>query len=246
MIAEAEGHCASESDRLLLDGDVALTNCFRDLGTTLSWLERFACCWWGCNGGDHVVERIVARTVSSARASVHLSRCGYYDEALSLARSVAEAANLFALWDYDQANFSQWKSLSASKRREKFGPGAVRGLLRRMGQDIPVDNDHYEWLCGIATHVTPHTTPQAFTTQQPNLGSYVQKNGLAIAIVEIAIGIHYVGLYAPSLSSLDAQSRAGITEAAEQLGRSVESLVQAKLTLWREGSEGHGDSIPSS
>ena len=100
--------------------------CLTGLGTRLSLMDRVACCWWKCNRDDHVVEYLTGRAVSSARASLRLSFDGFYDESLSLTRSIGEIANLFSLFVADPPSLPSWKSATKQERLKAFGPAAIR------------------------------------------------------------------------------------------------------------------------
>jgi hypothetical protein len=91
---QVEDACEVASDDLLPKLGEKAPDCFRNLGTALSLLYRQATCAWGCPGGDHVIEGLVGRAVNSAQGAIRLSRLGYYDEALSLGRSVGEVDDM--------------------------------------------------------------------------------------------------------------------------------------------------------
>ena len=40
--------------------------CFDQLGTLLSLLDRASSCFWGCRGGDHIIEYFAGRIASSS------------------------------------------------------------------------------------------------------------------------------------------------------------------------------------
>jgi hypothetical protein len=90
----AEDACETETTSALPGMGVKAPACIAKLGTLLSLLYRVGCCAWGCRGGDHTVEYIIGRSVTSALAALRLIRFGYYDEALGLARNIGEIANL--------------------------------------------------------------------------------------------------------------------------------------------------------
>ncbi len=51
------------------------------LGTLTSKMYREACCFYGCNGGDHFPQYLTGRVVTNSFASHRLLTCGYYDVA---------------------------------------------------------------------------------------------------------------------------------------------------------------------
>jgi hypothetical protein len=134
--------------------------CLTGLGTLLSLMDRLASCWWKCKGGDHTVEYLAGRVVSSARASLRLAFDGFYDESLSLTRSIGEIANLFSLFVSDPHSLAAWKCASKQERIRTFGPAAIRRRLEELGAPLPISDRRYSTLCEVAAHVTPATLPQ--------------------------------------------------------------------------------------
>ncbi len=94
LLSAQEERCLAETRSHLPDLGKTAPKTIEHLGTVLSMLDRVASCSWGCAGGDHVAEFVVARCTNTARASLRLLNHGYYDESLSMTRSLAEAANL--------------------------------------------------------------------------------------------------------------------------------------------------------
>src|SRR5947208_9300520 len=80
-VQEVADACAQHTDHHLPKMGKAAPQIFDNLGTVLSVLYRMGACFWGCRGGDHLVEYLVGRSCSSALAALSLMRIGYYDEA---------------------------------------------------------------------------------------------------------------------------------------------------------------------
>jgi len=101
LVSQQEDACEARTASALPRLGKLAPACYRNLGTVLSLLDRAASCYWGCRGGDHVVEYIAGRSCSSARAARRLFEFGYYDESLSINRSIGEIANLLLLFNFD-------------------------------------------------------------------------------------------------------------------------------------------------
>lgn len=132
MIWEQEDDCERETDQELPKMGEKASQCLLRLGTVLSLLDRLSTCWWGCRGGDHLIEYLVGRSVNCARASLRLSRFGFYDEALSVTRSIGEIANLMCLFTNEVGAFDRWRTADASVRKTTFGPMQVRMQLENL------------------------------------------------------------------------------------------------------------------
>lgn len=144
----------------------------------LEQLYRFSCCFWGCHGKEHVFEHLAGRCVSSLVAADRLASTGYYDECLSLVRSVGEIANLLNLFWVDNSKIRQWLDSSGRERRREFKPCKVRKALAEKDWLIPFTDDHYGRLCEKYVHPTPNTKPQAHNdVNRPILGAHYQRNG---------------------------------------------------------------------
>lgn len=109
----------------------------QQLGTVLSLLERAACCWWGCAGGDHVAESLVGRVYGLACGSHRLMQAGRYDESLLLIRALGEVTNLLTLFTTDKSALENWRVVDDKAQRRDFSPVKVR-LALESGQ-IPTD-----------------------------------------------------------------------------------------------------------
>src|SRR5436853_7570679 len=96
-IAAYEVECATTTLKELPKLGEKAPVCYEVLGMTLALLDCAAGCYWGCARGDHRLEYLVGRSANSAYAAINLAMKGYYDQALSLARTLGEIANLLSL-----------------------------------------------------------------------------------------------------------------------------------------------------
>ncbi len=56
---EQEESCQRVTDEWFPTAGVKAPDCLDNLGIVLSFLDRLATCWWGCRGGEHIVERLI-------------------------------------------------------------------------------------------------------------------------------------------------------------------------------------------
>ena len=69
-------------------GSQKVPACYEMIGRCVGLLDAFSSCAWKCSEGDHILERLVVRANNSARGAVRLGLMGFYDESLTLVRSV--------------------------------------------------------------------------------------------------------------------------------------------------------------
>lgn len=119
-IAQYETKCGSATERELSKLGAKGQDCYKALGMTLALLDCAASCWWGCAGGDHRLEFLIGRATNSAYAGLSLATKGYYDQALSSARTLGEIANLLALFAADRAKIDEWKSVDETNSQAYF------------------------------------------------------------------------------------------------------------------------------
>src|SRR4051794_36857888 len=81
----ADKFCAEAGERLPQTMEAA--------GTILSFLYRFACCYYGCRRGDHQIEWLIGKFVNQSVSAHRLVRAAQYDEALTLIRGMGEIVN---------------------------------------------------------------------------------------------------------------------------------------------------------
>ncbi len=162
--------------------------CYALLDRTLEGLQRYACCSWGCPGGNdpHVLQRLATRVVSNAVAAVGLMLAGHYDEALGLARNIGENANLLMLFRAEPASAKEWYAALPKKRWQMFRPAVVRKRLTALGSPLALDDDEYSHLSTPA-HVEPSTHPNLLgATSSGTSGAVFDPKGFIIALNELS------------------------------------------------------------
>lgn len=237
--------CAEQTDLRLPKMGKAAPQTLEHLGTVLSWLYRMGSCFWGCAGGDHIVEYIVGRSCSTALAAMSLMRYGYYDEALALARNVGEAANLLTLFSRDDSSFERWRSSTDQVRRSEFAPVKVRLALENLGlHDLGlIREDRYRQLSKIGTHLSPDAKPQAYNPMGvPTLGAVFQDVGVIVTLNEIATAVGFLATPAAKLLALSPVRWKDMREAVIDLLSSVGGIhatdVEKVMQGIREGLGG--------
>lgn len=158
------------------------------IGLLLDYVYKISTCFWGCDGGDHIKERLLGKVVNNSMGCIALYKAGYYDEALNLIRSIGEIANLIALFSNDETSFNNWKSLDDRERYANYKPSKVRLLLEASRKPLPMDKYDYGLLCEIATHVTPSSIPGQYNPKGiPVLGILFQDVGSMVVVNELAL-----------------------------------------------------------
>jgi len=156
------------------------------LGDVLSALYCEACCYHACDQGDHFLQRLTARVVNQALASLRLLVAGYYDESLSITRGLGEYANLLFLFVAQPATLEEWRVSDADARWKKYKPAAVRDKLNNANLMPPVDRTRYSLLSEVSAHPSP-AAPQAHdSAERPTLGSTFRVTGFLVALNELA------------------------------------------------------------
>lgn len=239
LLRQQERECESTVDQWLPDAGEKAPKAIEALGTALSYLDRIASCWWGCDGGDHQRERVVGRAVSNTRAALLLLRSGYYDEALGMARQIGEIANLLLLFISDDGAFREWADLSDQERRRSFRAVRVRERLEAAGSGMAMDEDLYRKLSGVSIHADPNTVPQGHNVFLiPTMGAVFQEEGTLICLNHLAHLVAFVLVYASTM--LDTRSdREAVLRAAQSL---IESMGAASI----ESIEDYREDIRSS
>ena len=181
-----EEECRRRTDSFLAELPPEQVHALRDYDLLLEQLYKFACCFWGCHGKEHVLEHLAGRCVSSLVSARRLIEAGYYDEALSLIRSVGEIANLLNLFWADNAEIRPWLDSPEKERRRRFSPVQVRRKLGELQTMVPFNDTHYHRLCELSVHPTPQTRPNAHQdARRPVLGAYFQPQGFIAASWEL-------------------------------------------------------------
>ena len=222
LAAELEERCRAETDSKLPEMGEKAPRTLEHLGTALSLLDRAASCWWGCKEGDHLVEYLLGRTASSAAASLSLLRRGFYDESLSLSRSLGEIANLFLLFRTDRSTFEEWRKASRGERLRRFSPQPVRQALETRSMPLPITREHYSSLSELGSHITPETKPQAHNPRRrPTLGRVFQDMGVLMCLNELAYPVGVISATASALLDISPEPRALLKEQGVALVSSI-------------------------
>ena len=231
-----EQECERKSDEQLPKLGTKASALLPNIGTALSFLDRFSSCFWECAGGDHVLEYLGGRAGNSARASLRLLRSGLYDEGLVHIRSIGETANLLYLFKLDPAKLPEWKTLDDKKRRQKYSAVNVRIAIEKLKKKPPIDQDRYDLLCGLVTHVTPKTKPGGSYNPfgLPMMGGNFQEVGLVAGLNELGASVSLVTALLASLSSIQREHRQAMKNAADNLAESLGGLSIMELEDFME------------
>ena len=200
LVRQQERECEATLDEWLPKAGEKAPKTMEALGTALSYLDRIASCWWGCDGGDHQREHIVGRAVSNARAALLMLRSGYYDEALGMVRQIGETANLLLLFRREDGAFREWADLCDQERRRSYSAVRVRERLEAAGSGMAMGEDLYRKLSGVSIHANPKTVPQGHNALSvPTLGAVFQDGGTLVALNHLAPLVACVLLYASTM-----------------------------------------------
>jgi hypothetical protein len=156
-----ETECEEVTARYLPAAGKKAPHTWASLGDGLAILDALSSCRWGCRGGDHAVEYLLARVLGSARAATRLSRGGLYDESLNALRTANELVNLLMLFDVDRPLLESWRGASAKDRYYLARPSWVMERLAAAGRaGVSMDPSKYDLLSRIA-HGNATSAPQA-------------------------------------------------------------------------------------
>jgi len=172
---------------------------YASVGVLLQMLYKLSVCGYGCRKGDHKIEYLTGRAYNTSIASLKLLRIGFYDESLSLIRSVAEIINLLALFRIDTEEYDSWVSSSEKKRIRGFAPASVRKKLeKKTDLEIPISKEYYSKLCEVGVHVNPKTRPAGY-----NIHDRAMVGGFVLDHAPIAIlnDLQYVVFFSVLISS---------------------------------------------
>jgi hypothetical protein len=225
---DQEDDCQAGTDRRLPQLGIKAPQCFRELGTVLSVLDRLATCWWACRSGDHHEEYLVGRAATTARAALRLLRFGFYDQALTLTRHIGEVANLLCLFVADAASYTEWRTSDEATQRREFSPVRVRLRIEASGSVVPVDAERYALLSDIAGHVNSRTVPQAHNVLGIPVFGVFQEEGFITTLNELATATVFVLLYGTFLLVPDRARRKELLTAGMQLAEAIGGLTLAE------------------
>lgn len=213
QLHEFEQRCREDTRAFLSSAPDDLTAALSQFDDLFRRLYLFSCCHWGCHGKEHVFEHLAGRCVSSLASGWRLAESGYYDEALSLVRSVGEISNLLNLFWCDNREVRNWLDLPERERRERYRPAEVRNQLRQRNWLIPFDDAHYRRLCELAVHPTPETKPNAHqNSQRPVVGACFQAEGFSLATWELCWALALVAGPVAKLASFPESEAKAIVE----------------------------------
>jgi hypothetical protein len=197
------------------------------LGRLLVFVFGLATCGWGCKGGNHQIEWLLGRVLNQAFSAHRLMRSGFYDEALVLIRGIGEIANLLLLFQRDKAALAEWKTCDRKTRLRKFGPGAVRETLEKLGMaPAMITKDRYEALCEIGAHPVPAFKPGHYSGGGPPvLGVLFQVPGFLVCLNELGFAVAMCAVPAATLMNIDKELREIVVDLACDLLRSLGSMT---------------------
>jgi hypothetical protein len=222
ILSQSEDRCEATTDEALPQMGTQAPLCVERLGTVLSLLDRLSSCWWGCQGGDHAIERLIFRAVSLARASYRLLRFGFYDESIALSRSIGEIANLMGLFSLDRDDLTLWRSADAKAQKDVFSPVKVRLRIEGHGKQAPIDEDRYRSLSSLSLHVTAPIAPQAHNLfERPVSAGHFQQEGFLLSLNELALAMVYVAIFSSTVIPLENELRRTILYAGRDLGDAI-------------------------
>jgi hypothetical protein len=231
-IVAYEAQCAAKTVSELPNLGEKAPLCYEVLGMTLALLDCAATCYWGCAGGDHRLEFLVGRAANSAYAAVNLAMRGYYDQGLSLARTLGEIANLFSLFGLNPSTLDEWKKSSEQVRKQKFSAVKVRLAIECLKGPLPIDEERYGKLSIFSIHASPDSLPQAHGPHAHALTfSVFQPAGFLLCLNEIALPVAFIAMFSGSLLALPSERRIVFQEIGRELVKAmggVEIKVQGR------------------
>lgn len=203
LIEAQENKCAITTDEMVAEYGRGLPDTVANLGTVLSLLERGAVCWWGCTGGDHILESLVGRVFGLSCGAIRLFRNGRYDESLLLIRGVGEVANLLTLFSIERPSLAKWKGLPESTGRPEFSPVKVRLALERAKAPLAMTEARYRRLCELSAHPGPGSKPGMHNPSNlAVLGGHAQVLGIVVCANELAFLVGTAAMNAAVLLTL--------------------------------------------
>lgn len=168
------------------------------------------------------MEFLAGKAANSGYAALNLAKRGYYDQALTINRTLGEIANLLALFGADAAMLDRWKTADERTRKKEFQPFRVRDLLVAKGFALPVNAARYGRLSVYSIHATPDGLPQAHGPRAQAVTSPVyQPAGFLLALNELALAVAFITVFASALIQLPSDVRETLKEVARGLGEKV-------------------------
>jgi hypothetical protein len=222
LVEEQEDKCAARTDDMVSEYGRDLPATISLSGTALSLIERGAVCWWGCAGGDHIIESLVGRAFGLACGAYRLVRNGRYDEALLLIRGLGEIANLLTLFSVDRPLLVEWKALGEGKRRDAFSPVKVRLALEERKAPLAMTQTRYQKLCELSAHPGPGTKPGMHNPAKRSvLGGHPQILGAVVCANELTFLVGTTAMNAAVLLELPAEAQKSLLQEGAAAIKSV-------------------------
>lgn len=215
------------------------------LANVISVIDRFAGGFLGHYDDpydfkyEYQLEYLVGRTCSSALSSLALMNFGFYDESLSLNRTIAETGNLIELFRVQPEDFQRWYIPSSRKIQREFSAGRVRKALSKKGLLELTDSKRYSKLCRFGIHPTSESKFQDHGFG-PALGSLFQPKGYSLCVEELSRALLTVVIPVGAIHHVLFEH--GLLILAERLLDSIGEFPELKTYLqdvlsWREAQE---------
>lgn len=182
-------------DIFVTDFEYGAANTFEVIPDFLEVLYKVATCGYGCRGGSHVIEYISGRGYNLGIASLKLIRIGFYDESISLIRSISEIVNLFALFGIEHESLKEWYEQTEKDRIRNFSPSKVRERLSKTDLEPPISREYYSKMCEVGVHVNPTTKPQGKNhIDRALVGGFVVKEQAISALNDLVNNLSWLAL----------------------------------------------------
>lgn len=198
---------------------------FEKLGEATSLIYRAATCYWGCNNGDHLIERLISKIANQSICAFKLYRSCYYDESLMITRGIGEITNLLYLFYEFPNTIDEWKTQTDKERMNNFGPSKVRKKLKGKINFAPIDDDRYSKLCEVGTHPNPNEIPSHYTGLEIGMLGIYQPVGSLVSIMELGHAIGHSIIVVPKLLNLKEELVIEMKLCGFQLIKSLPSLT---------------------
>lgn len=222
LVWELEDTCENDSDERIPNLGKKASPCLEGTGTLLSLLDRMASCWWGCQGGKHQIEYLLGRVSTNARGALRLLRFGFYDESLTLSRTIGESANLLNLLALDGQALDKWKASHGENNPSCFRPVEVRRRIEEIQGRVLIDRDRYHMLSNNVVHPHSKTKPQTFNPLRiPSAGALVQDEGILICLNELALPLGVATAFGVRLLDIEKDIKKRVVSCAGDLIRQI-------------------------
>ena len=195
-IFQLESQCKEETISNISNLGTKVPECYEVLGMTLALLDCASSCHWGCHTSDHKLEYLIGRVANSGYSALNLAVRGYYDQSLSLARTIGEIANLLSLFQLDNNSLENWKIATEKIRKSEYSAFKVRMKIEELDGVTPIDQNRYGLLSIYSIHASPDTLPQAHNAHgQPITFPKYQPAGFITCLNEISLPIAFSTLF---------------------------------------------------